>query len=327
MKLDQSGTYSVFGFKFSKLHLRRLYICITTLVALSSMVGIAASIASAKYLTDEADSLGQAAAACDASGQPTPQSSLLSAAAAASNRHAGQAFFAQSISDVVCIALITVMYVVIGPITLLILRGAREFLQSTRANMQQLPPQMSPRLTGDFGRNTSGQLQQRQPAGASVTVRGGSCAASDMVDIAFESALDQHTRYIVSYATVLAAFVIRSLFIIFVAIQAFEEGSNPSCSLCGTCQSLGTLIGTWYLYNTWFSGIAFALTTPVAFCVSIWCMMNAKERQLLRSGVLPDSEVDKGATVLAKRLGILLLTTTPVDDGAAVSNVEMAPQL
>ena len=225
MKLDQSGTHSIFGFKFSKLHLRRLYTCIMTLVALSSMVGIAASIASAKYLTDEANSLGQAAAACDASGQPTPQSSLLAAAAAASNRLAGRAFFAQSIGDVVCIALITVMYVVIGPITLIILRGAREFLQSTRANMQQLSPQRSPRLTGDFGRNTSGQLQQRQPAGASVTVRGGSCAASDMVDIAIESALDQHTRYIVSYATVLAAFVIRSLFIIFVAIQA--RGIKP----------------------------------------------------------------------------------------------------
>ena len=55
-------------------------------------------------------------------------------------------------------------------------------------------------------------------------------------------------------------------------------------------------------------------------------MMNAKERQLLRSGVLPDSEVDKGATVLAKRLGILLLTTTPVDDGAAGASVEMPQQ-
>jgi hypothetical protein len=89
-----------------------------------------------------------------------------------------------------------------------------------------------------------------------------------MVDKAIRTALGQRDRYIWSYATTFIAFIVRSLFIVSVAIQAFETGSSSKCSVCGSCQSLGLLIGTWYVYNTWFSGILFAISTPVAFCVS-----------------------------------------------------------
>jgi hypothetical protein len=200
-----------------------------------------------------------------------------------------------------------------------------------------------PRITGSFepSSRNSGSYDVDQPTQASSSVfNGGRSMATEMVDKAIRTALGQRDRYIWSYATTFIAFIVRSLFIVSVAIQAFETGSSSKCSVCGSCQSLGLLIGTWYVYNTWFSGILFAISTPVAFCVSgakdpppptspsasasraphpclpVWCMMSSKERQLLRTGKISTSgePVSQGSELLINRFGLAFRPGTDAKD-------------
>ena len=247
--------------------LRMLFKVILVMVSISSAIGISSSFASAKYLNDISGSLLNAALKCDMNGSATAISRSFFAQANLVRVQSGQAFFAQSLSDVVCIVLIITMFSVIGPVSLYTLRQARIFLESARSRVAGLTAednvtQAPIRISGAFDADQPTQID------SSSVLAGGRTLATEMMDSAIRTALDQRDRYIWSYATAFIAFIIRSLFIVFVAIQAFDTDSSSKCSKCGSCQNLGLLIGTWYVYNTWFSGVLFAISTPVAFCVS-----------------------------------------------------------
>jgi hypothetical protein len=257
--------------------LRMMFKVIMMLVSICSAIGISSSFASAKYLNDISDSLLNAALKCDVNGSATQLSRSFFAQANLVRVKSSQAFFAQSLSDVLGIVLITIMFSVIGPVSLYTLRQARLLLEDARGRVAGLAE--GDKLhshTATFTKRTTGtgtyDAEQSAPIYNSKTTssvfNGGKSMAAEMVDNAIDTALGQRDRYIWSYATTFIAFIVRSLFIVSVAIQAFETGSSSKCSVCGSCQSLGLLIGTWYVYNTWFSGILFAVTTPVAFCVS-----------------------------------------------------------
>jgi hypothetical protein len=271
--------------------LRRLYNVIIVLVTLSGLLGVAAAIASAHFLSERVALLHQAAAACGPAGESTDASiKIFKGVAEAANARASYAFLIQSISDVVSIVLISFMYFVIGPVCLNILSRSRKLLQSARDKIVVLaggaPP--SSRSESNKGRQMSDLSMQSGATGN----RPGSSA---ILDRAIASALDLRDRYKLSYMTSLVAFIARSLFVIFIGMSTFQQSIDDNkdgiidCAPCGTCQPLGSLIGNWYLYNTWFSGTAFAITTPVAFSVGVWCMMTPSERLLLRASALPQA--------------------------------------
>ena len=251
--------------------LKMLFKVIMMLVSISSAVGILSSFASAKYLNDISGSLLNAALKCDVNGSATQLSRSFFAQANLVRVSSSQAFFAQSLSDVICIVLITIMFSVIGPVSLYTLRQARSLLEDARGRVADLAegdklprpstnffPSTTKRTTGTYNAEQSAPIHSSNTT--SSVFNDGRSMAAEMVDNAIDTALGQRDRYIWSYATTFIAFIVRSLFIVSVAIQAFETGSNSKCSVCGSCQSLGLLIGTWYIYNTWFSGILFAQT-------------------------------------------------------------------
>ena len=264
-----------------KSRLRRLNIVIIVLVSLSSSLGVVASMASAHYLSAQVAFLQQAVAACGPAGESTNESKAMKLKADAANENASLAFFIQSISDVVCIGLISFMYFVIGPVCLSILGRVRKLLQTARDRIVDLASGGAPRQRENLSKSRKTSNAPERSSHSAV------------LDRAITSALDHRKRYKLSYITSLVAFIIRSLFVIFIAMTTFQQASTKDCRPCdGNCQQLGALIGSWYLYNTWFSGTAFAITTPVAFSVGVWCMMNPTERLLLQTGELPDVELN-----------------------------------
>jgi hypothetical protein len=325
--------------------LRMMFKGIMILVSICSAIGISSSFASAKYLNDISGSLLNAALKCDVNGSATQLSRSFFAQANLVRVKSGQAFFAQSLSDVVGIVLITIMFSVIGPVSVYTLRQARVLLEDARGRVaglaegDKLHRPTANRTTGTYDAEQSAPIYNSNTT--SSVFNSGKSMAAEMVDNAIDTALGQRDRYIWSYATTFIAFIVRSLFIVSVAIQAFESGSSSKCSVCGSCQSLGLLIGTWYVYNTWFSGILFAITTPVAFCVSgindppspsplkkpasraphpclpVLCMMSTKERELLRIGKMPASGehrvVSQGTELLVNRFGLALRPGTYLD--------------
>ena len=324
--------------QLSKKGLKTLFKAITILVSLSSAVGIASSFASAKYLSDICESLLNAALKCDVNGSNTDLSRSFFSEANLTRKLSGQSFFIQSLSDIFCIFLISAMFSVVGSAALYSLRRARLYLENARSKVQVLKEgdTVTSRLTGSFPVNGTGVQD------SSFTIaKQGKQMATDMVDGAIRVAGEQRKRYVFSYVSVVVAFIVRSLFIMFVGIQAFtaDAASSSNCGRCGNCLPLGTLIGTWYVYNTMFSGILFALSTPVSFCVSgdnpihatspsatptppqhhccfsVWCMMSNQERLVLHTGRLyagNDAETTGrreeiiGQELLVTRLGLAL---------------------
>jgi hypothetical protein len=116
----------------SKGKLKTLFKVIMMLVSISSAIGIFSSFASAKYLNDISGSLLNAALKCDVNGSATQLSRSFFAQANVVRVQSSQAFFAQSLSDVICIVLITIMFSVIGPVSLYTLRQARLLLETAR---------------------------------------------------------------------------------------------------------------------------------------------------------------------------------------------------
>jgi hypothetical protein len=324
--LDDTRRDSSFGIsRYSKVQLKVLFSAIMVLVSLCSAIGFGSSFASAKYLEDSSELLLKAALTCERNGSDTSSSSLYFQDAEVARKISSYSFFIQSVSDVVSISLITIMFSVIGPVALYTLHLARLFLEGARSKVVGLAHGGNiPDRDSSTPRNA--EVSENQLNGFTVLDRG-KRMATEMVDSAIRAALGQRNRYIASYLSAFAAFIVRSVFIVFVAIQS--EDKNSQCSVCEPCQTLGSLIGRWYILNTWFSGIMFAITTPVAFCVSgnnmpllltshsfpcssdccllVWCMMSNKERRVLRAGEMPStSDANEGKEMLINRLGLAL---------------------
>ena len=91
----------------------------------------------------------------------------------------------------------------------------------------------------------------------------------------------QRRQLIVTNAIVLAAFIPRCVFVVFVATSNFNNTMNDSCGMCGTCQTIGRLLAEYlYVRPEFYSGVAW-LSSALPLAVCLWGMLSGADRRTL----------------------------------------------
>ena len=98
-------------------------------------------------------------------------------------------------------------------------------------------------------------------------------------------------RLVVLYCIVVFLFGIRAAYAGFLT-YASSQSRNTTCeSICGACHPVPVLIYQWTLYNQEIPAIFSAFISATLTVVSVWFMLTADEKHLLRTGQLKTMEL------------------------------------
>ena len=119
-------------------------------------------------------------------------------------------------------------------------------------------------------------------------------------------------RLVVFYSIVLFLFAIRAAYVGFLTYASSEPGLN--CNLdpqlidsCDVCQPLSYLMYSWSQAHQEIPAIISAFSSAVLIVVSVWFMLTADEKHLLRTGLLKtieDSVEGRVELTLREKVGL-----------------------
>ena len=96
------------------------------------------------------------------------------------------------------------------------------------------------------------------------------------------AAAEQGMRFFLCLLLVLAALVVRAssaVFTVFVTIDLPTE--NLSCGVCGSCQSVGYMLGLWFSYSPELFALVIATCSTLPLMLSLWLMTTKEDRALM----------------------------------------------
>lgn len=204
---------------------------------------------------------------------------------------------AQNICEMVGCLLVALAFVYLVPSSLALMRKA---LLTLRGKIKLIP--------------VSGANQQpppRESADSDSTPLAGlnspEAMARHMVSRAMQKNEALRRQLVVTNSIVLAAFLPRCVFVVFVAVSNFNNKANDGCALCGPCQTIGRQL-TEYLYvrPELYSGIAW-LSSALPMAVCLWGMLSGDDLRTLRFNVpVKDQSLEGGANMVSARMNISL---------------------
>ena len=163
------------------------------------------------------------------------------------NDRSGNALASQNISETIGLILISAMYLYLAPLCISILRKARVQLNWARRNVHS--PQKTNPKTNPVAKSGDGPIAHDSSPSK----------MQEMVDLSLAAARSQSKRLVTCYCVVFATFIPRvavNCMYAFASLdftpemdistelsnQTSTSSSKSSCPICGTCQSLGSLM-------------------------------------------------------------------------------------
>ncbi len=106
-------------------------------------------------------------------------------------------------------------------------------------------------------------------------------------------------RLVVFYSIVLFLFAIRAAYVGFL-MYASSEPDTACGGACDECQPVPALMYQWTLYNQQYAAICSAVSIAFLIVVSVWFMLTADEKHLLRTGLTLSQDHDVAFVVQRK---------------------------
>jgi hypothetical protein len=95
------------------------------------------------------------------------------------------------------------------------------------------------------------------------------------------SAAAQRRRFIFCLIMVIGALVSQASVAVLIAIVAFSDPLDHSCSVCETCQSVSYLMLEWYDFTPEMFPLVASLCSTIPLVFSLWLMMTKEDRVLM----------------------------------------------
>ncbi len=103
--------------------------------------------------------------------------------------------------------------------------------------------------------------------------------ARRMVARAIKKTVVQHRQLVITNVIVLAAFIPRCIFVVFVATSNFNNERNENCNFCGTCQPIGRVLMQYlFVRPDFFSSVAW-ISSALPSVVCLWGMLSGSDRR------------------------------------------------
>ena len=98
-------------------------------------------------------------------------------------------------------------------------------------------------------------------------------------------------RLVVFYCIVVLLFLVRAAYAGLLTYASSQNSSDCSDDYCDACQPVPSLIYEWSLHNQQIPAIIAVFDSALLVFVSVWFMLTADDKHLLRTGQLKPKEV------------------------------------
>lgn len=104
-------------------------------------------------------------------------------------------------------------------------------------------------------------------------------------------------RLAVFYCTMILFFAPRAAYTGLLSYASSEAATECNASLCDACEPVPALIYQWTILTQENNAILAAFSSAMLVLLSVWFILTADEKQLLRTGVAVQVEISLGNTV------------------------------